>query len=403
MYQRVGVSAYKKDLGNTLALCEALGNPERKFNSVHIAGTNGKGSTSNMLAAIFSAAGYKTGLYTSPHLKDFRERIRIGGQMISQNDVVAFVKQNQELIERVCPSFFELTVAMCFEHFGREKVDWGVIETGLGGRLDSTNVIEPKLSVITNISWDHSDMLGDTLEKIAFEKAGIIKKGVPVVLGESQKETLAVFEHRAAEMQAELIRADQMVFLQKTEHGLKVILDGKTLIENLKPNLLGEYQHKNIATTMAASLVLGLPIEAMVEGIENVCSMTGFRGRWEKLGEKPLIVCDIAHNQAGIEAIVKQIANCRYHRLLIVLGMVADKDHSKILPLLPKEAHYFFCCPAVPRGLPAEQLSQKAAQYGLHGSCEASVGEAFEKAKKMAQPDDMIYVGGSTFVVAEVI
>ncbi len=403
MYQRVGASAFKKDLTNTWALCKELGEPQSRFASLHIAGTNGKGSTSNMLAAILQVAGYKTGLYTSPHLKDFRERIRIDGQMMPQQAVVDFVNLHKTIIEPISPSFFEVTVAMCFDFFARQQVDWAVIETGLGGRLDSTNVIVPRLSIVTNISWDHADMLGDTLEKIAFEKAGIIKAGVPVLISETQHEVEAVFLQKARAMGADIHFADQMVRLEKKEDGVDVYHQDHLYLPSVKPNLLGEYQHKNIVGVVAAAILLGLSPQAVRIGIEQVCKLTGLRGRWDVLSQNPLTVCDIAHNQAGICEVVAQIKSCTYQKLYIVLGMVADKDHDKILELLPKDAHYIFCSPNVPRGLNAEQLAQKAVKFGLVGQVEPSVKAAFERAKKQASPDDMIYVGGSTFVVAEVL
>lgn len=414
MFTRIGAAAFKKDLTNTLRLCEVLGNPQHKFRCIHIAGTNGKGSTSHMTASILQEAGYKTGLYTSPHLVDFRERIRINGQMIPQQEVVDFVADLQEAIEDIQPSFFELTVALCFAHFAKHNVDYAVIETGLGGRLDSTNVISPMLSVITNIGYDHMDMLGDTLEKIAYEKAGIIKKNTPVVIGKTQTETKKVFEDKAREENAPVIFCNSHYqiadwFSENGERAFVIasIPGGKTATVFHTP-LTGNYQKENVVTVYTAVKQLqetGLQIsdENISRGYKNVLKNTGLRGRWEKLGEHPLIICDTGHNEDGIRYIVEQIAQQNFAHLHIVLGMVKDKAIDHILALLPKNARYYFCKAGIPRALDASLLREQAAEYHLHGETYPSVHDAFLAAKQQAKPEDMIFVGGSTFVVAEIM
>lgn len=414
MFTRVGASAYKKDLTNTILLCEALNQPHQKFKSIHIAGTNGKGSTSHMLAAILQKAGYKTGLYTSPHLKDFRERIRINGVMISHHEVIDFVNQYKHIFEPIAPSFFEWTVALCFHHFAKHEVDIAIIETGLGGRLDSTNIIHPELSVITNIGWDHMDLLGDTLEKIAFEKAGIIKPNTPVIIGEFHPETAPVFNKQALLSEAEIIFAEEIVFVENfnTDKNGKataqVFVHGQLAFEQLKSDLGGIYQKKNIATVIAAITVLrnkGFHIDnvAIETGIENTTAITGLMGRWQVLSQQPLTVCDTAHNIDGIQYIVKQLSQQSYNKLHMVIGMVKDKDIEKILTLLPKQACYYFCQANLPRAIDGEVLAKQAKQLGLIGYHCGSVQNAYSEAKKNASFDDMIYIGGSTFVVAEII
>jgi dihydrofolate synthase/folylpolyglutamate synthase len=414
MFTRVGASAYKKDLTNTLLLCQALQQPQLKFKSIHIAGTNGKGSTSHMLAAVLQSAGYKTGLYTSPHLKDFRERIRINGEMISKEEVIAFVNQYKHIFEPIEPSFFEWTVALCFHHFAKHQVDIAIIETGLGGRLDSTNVIHPELSVITNIGWDHMDMLGDTLDKIAFEKSGIIKNNTPVVIGEYHAETASVFKAQAKLKQAEIIFAEDVFAVTKFNSGkngkatASVFENGSLTFENIKCDLGGIYQQKNIATVFAAvsnMRKIGYQIDdvAIAKGIENTTEITGLMGRWQVINKEPFTVCDTAHNKDGIEYIVKQISQQTFDKLHMVVGMVKDKDITKILQLLPKNAHYYFCQANIPRALDANILAEQANQLGLIGYNCGSVQNAYLEAQKNASPHDMIYIGGSTFVVAEVI
>jgi dihydrofolate synthase/folylpolyglutamate synthase len=412
MFHRIGKKAYKADLNNTIALCEHLQNPQNQFRSVHIAGTNGKGSTSHMLAAIFQSAGYKTGLYTSPHLKSFTERIRINGQEISEKAVVRFVTENKAFIEQLQPSFFEMTVGMAFDEFARQKVEVAVIEVGLGGRLDSTNVITPQLSVITNISPDHQDILGDTLTKIAFEKAGIIKQGIPAVISEYQPEVAQVFREKALQEKAPLFFAGDTYIVELkgfSTEGMIVDVwkDKKIYLPGLVSQLTGEYQLKNIAGVLQAVEILksqgyALNEQNMRDGIGKVSTLTGLKGRWQVIGHNPLIICDTGHNEAGIQQVVSHINKLSYKQLHIVLGMVSDKDLSHILPLLPKNAFYYFCQAQIPRALPAAALQALAVDFGLQGIIIPSVKEAINKARSQASPGDLIFIGGSTFVVAEV-
>ncbi len=411
MFQRVGSVAFKSDLSNTIALCEALDNPQRKFKSIHIAGTNGKGSTSHMLASVLQSAGYKTGLYTSPHLKSFTERIRVNGKEVSEQFVVDFVNRIQPVIERVKPSFFEITVAMAFDYFVHEQVDVAVIEVGLGGRLDSTNVITPELSLITNIGWDHTDLLGDTLEKIAAEKAGIIKKNVPVVVSEQQPGIADVFRSKAAAETAPLRFASDVYTVQFREEKGTILFDalknGKPAHTGIALPLQGIYQQKNLAGVLCAIDVLrqqGWKItdEQLVDGLMKVMSQTGLKGRWQKLGTNPLIVCDTGHNLDGVTQVVKQLQQLSYKRLFMVIGMVKDKDISGVLELLPKEANYYFCQASIPRALEAGILAEKARSTGLKGEVIANVNEAIQRARAKASAEDVIFIGGSTFVVAEI-
>jgi dihydrofolate synthase/folylpolyglutamate synthase len=412
MFTRIGAAAFKKDLTNTLALCNMLNQPERKFRSIHIAGTNGKGSTSHMLASILQAAGYRTGLYTSPHLKDFRERIRINGIMIPEEAVIAFVEKYQKEFESISPSFFEWTVALCFDWFAQNKIDVAVVETGLGGRLDSTNVISPLLSVITNIGWDHMDLLGDSLEKIAFEKAGIIKNNTPIVIGETQPETISVFMDVAEKRKAAIQFADQNIRIES----FKLLLEGiecnvksdRIIIDNLYCDLGGIYQEQNVKTVLESvvqMIKLGFIIneESIRKGLSNVKSATGLQGRWQTIGHNPLIICDTGHNVNGMEYVVKQLSMQTYDQLHFVIGMVKDKDIGKVLNLLPKEAFYYFCNADLPRALPAEELFQQAKKNGLQGIAAGSVLQALEMARSKASMNDLIFIGGSTFVVAEAI
>jgi dihydrofolate synthase/folylpolyglutamate synthase len=407
MYQRIGAAAYKANLDNTLALCEALGNPERKFKSVHIAGTNGKGSTSHMLAAILQAAGYRTGLYTSPHLKEFTERIRINRNEVEQEFVVDFVDRMRPTLDRIQPSFFEMTVGMAFDYFARQEVDIAVIEVGLGGRLDSTNAITPELSVITNISWDHMALLGNTLPKIAFEKAGIIKPGVPVVVSERQEEVEDVFISRAGQLGCDLLFASDIIQLDHQSHGYDVYQGGGVWLEALNPELKGRYQEKNLPGVLASVLMLmelGYEIsnEAVKEGIAHTTQLTGLKGRWQVIRDNPLTICDTGHNEAGIRAVVGQLRNTPHERLHMVIGMVNDKDISNILNLLPREAVYYFCMANIPRAMDARELATQAAAFDLRGTVEPDVNAALRKATAAAGPGDVIFVGGSTFVVGEV-
>jgi dihydrofolate synthase/folylpolyglutamate synthase len=412
MFHRIGKQAYKGDLNNTLALCAHLQHPENRFKSIHIAGTNGKGSTSHMLAAILQAAGYKTGLYTSPHLKSFTERIRINGQEISQQAVVSFVTAHKDFLEQLQPSFFEMTVGMAFDEFARNQVDIAVVEVGLGGRLDSTNVIMPQLSVITNISFDHQDILGDTLPKIAFEKAGIIKPGIPAIVSEYQPEVAEVFRGKAQKENAPLFFAEDSFTIKWKEYtteGMKVDVwkDNSIYLADLVSQLNGEYQLKNLGGVLQAVELLksqgyALDEQHIRRGISQVSNLTGLKGRWQIIGRNPTIICDTGHNEAGIQQVVNHINKLKFNELHIVLGMVGDKDLSHILPLLPKNAHYYFCQAQIPRALPATALQAKAVDIGLQGTIVPSVREAVNKARSLAAPGDLIFIGGSTFVVAEV-
>ncbi len=391
IFQRIGAPAYKPGLERTLDLCKQLGNPQNKIKTIHVAGTNGKGSTSHMLASVLQEAGYKTGLYTSPHLKDFRERIKINGHMIEECDVVDFVEKNRPFFEEINPSFFEVTAVMAFWYFEKEKVDIAVIETGMGGRLDSTNVITPLISVITNIGLDHTQFLGDTIAKIAEEKAGIIKANIPVIIGETHAESTPVFNQKAKEQHAPLYFADQLIANAPYECELK-----------------GIYQQKNIKTVLQSFTILkdlGYKIEEqdIRQGIKKVVTNTQILGRWQTLGENPKIICDTGHNEDGIREVLKGIQALPFKHLHIVFGMVNDKDGSKILKMLPKKASYYFCKPNIVRGKEADLLQQEAAAFELHGNTYDSVQEALLAAKKSASKNDLIFVGGSTFVVAEVV
>ncbi|MCW5922549.1 MAG: bifunctional folylpolyglutamate synthase/dihydrofolate synthase [Saprospiraceae bacterium] len=415
MYHRVGAAAFKKDLTNTLALCEHLGNPHRAFKSIHVGGTNGKGSVSHLLAAVCQAAGLKTGLYISPHYKDFRERIKVDGHYIARQEVADFVANHREAIERIQPSFFELCVAMAFDHFARQRVDVAIIEVGLGGRLDSTNVIEPLLSVITNISYDHQNMLGDTLPQIAFEKAGIIKPRVPVVVGETHPESAPVFLKKAAETESPIIFADQhFLAVEKRSDAwghsfYDVFKDEKLYLENLEMQAAGPFQSRNLATAIQAVEVLSrealpLHLHHLREGLRHVREFTRFMGRWQIIGTRPTILCDSAHNEAGLRLAFEKITeDTTPRRLHIVTGFVNDKDVDKALRCFPREAGYYFAKANIPRGLDAQMLRARAAAHGLHGSAYSSVKNALKAAKRAAAPEDMIVVIGSIFVVAEVL
>ena len=427
MFTRDGASAFKKDLTNTIELCKRLGDPQHGFKSVHIAGTNGKGSTSHMLAAILQIAGYKTGLYTSPHLKDFRERIRINGQMISEQTVIDFVAAHRTDFEEIAPSFFEMTVALAFDVFAKEKVDIAIVEVGLGGRLDSTNIITPLLSVITNIGWDHMNMLGDTLQLIAGEKAGIIKPGIPVVIGENQPETAQVFIDKAKQEGSPIqfasdiwvIEEKSKVKSQKSKNQARTELLDLTITKtspltthhspfSIALDLTGIYQLKNVKTVLSAVEELrsqGFTItnEHIATALKQVKTLTGLHGRWEVLNMQPLTICDTGHNPDGIQEVVKNIAAINYEQLHFVIGMVNDKDITKVLALLPTKAIYYFCKPDIPRGLEAESMQQQAQSFGLHGNTYSSVKAALSAAQANATDNDLVFVGGSTFVVAEVV
>jgi len=390
MYQRDGKAAYKADLTNTHLLCELLNHPEKKFKSIHVAGTNGKGSTSHMLASILYEADYKVGLYTSPHLKDFRERIKIDGEMIPEKSVITFVERYKAEFEKINLSFFEWTVGLAFTYFVEQEVDIAIIETGLGGRLDSTNIIVPEVAVITNIGIDHIQFLGNTLTTIAKEKAGIIKKNVPIVIGETQQETTTVFKEKAKEEQAAIYFADQ----EQTKR--------------YPTDLKGIYQLKNSKTVLSTIQRIqekGWKISEnnIKKGLLSVVKNTGLLGRWQVLQEIPLIICDTGHNEEGIKEIVQQIKTIPHHNLHIVFGVVNDKAIDGVLDLLPKSAQYYFCQANIPRALEAKELYRLANQKGLKGKSYKRVSEALSAAKNNALPDDFIFVGGSTFVVAEVV
>jgi len=418
VFTRVGASAYKEDLTNTIALLNILDNPEHKFKSIHVGGTNGKGSTSHMLAAILQVAGYKTGLYTSPHLKDFRERIRINGEMISEQTVIDFVAKQRPDFEQIQPSFFEMTVALAFDVFAKEQVDIAIIEVGLGGRLDSTNVINPLLSIITNIGWDHMNLLGDTLPKIAAEKAGIIKPAIPVIIGEYQPEVAEVFTNKAQQVNAPLVfasevkskvesresGADSLQFLTLTVQAA----DSRLKSYDLRLDLPGTYQLNNIRTVLTAVDELReqdftITDEHIIMALKQVKNLTGLHGRWEVINNQPLTICDTGHNPEGITEVLKNIANVKYEHLHFVIGMVNDKDISKVLAMLPTHATYYFCRPDIPRGLEAESIKQQAASFGLHGETYPSVKAALIAAQAAATDKDLVFAGGSTFVVAEVV
>ncbi|MDF2189218.1 folylpolyglutamate synthase/dihydrofolate synthase family protein [Paraflavitalea sp. CAU 1676] len=412
MFSRIGAAAYKKDLTNTIQLCDLIGNPQRRFKTIHIAGTNGKGSTSHMLAAILQKAGYKTGLYTSPHLRDFRERFRIDGAMIEESFIVDFTKRIQPAIDSIEPSFFEITVAMAFDYFEKNNVDIAVIETGLGGRLDSTNIITPELSIITNIGWDHMNLLGDTLEKIAFEKAGIIKPGIPVVVGETAAETRAVFQQVAAEKNAPLYFADQLRYAadwKMDHHHLKVQVTRNGHDERLpyRLDLAGFYQTKNLVTVLEAVHQLQqrgftLPAATVQDALHQVKPLTGLHGRWDIIQQHPFVVLDVGHNEDGMRQIVSQIELTEHEHLHIVIGMVKDKEIEKVLQQLPKEANYYFTKAHIPRALPEDELATQAAAHDLQGLSYADVNTALKAALQKAQKNDLIVVCGSVFVVGEV-
>ncbi len=419
MFQRIGPAAYKADLGNTIKLMEHLGNPHKKFRNIHIAGTNGKGSVSHLLASIFQEAGYKTGLCTSPHLKDFRERFRVNGKMIEKQFVAAFVEKHKEFLDELRPSFFEMTIAMTFDYFAHENVDMAIIETGLGGRLDSTNVVTPLLSVITNIGYDHMNLLGNTLEAIAGEKAGIIKPYVPVVIGRKQPLLVRVFTERASSLNSEIVFAEDIFRVSNTsisntpvEQLLSLDLLNKlhgTVTTVLSP-LTGTYQVENITTVLAVCNTINLmgeiiiPNDRIVNGIRKVIKNTGIMGRWQLLRKNPITICDTGHNEDGIKVVLENIDKTPHNHLHFVIGMVNDKDLDGILKLLPTEnTTYYFCKPDVPRGLDARILAETANKFGLKGWVYKSVNDAYTNALQMAGNNDMVFVGGSTFVVAEVV
>ena len=387
IYQRTGSIAYKADIGNIIQATEKLGNPHQNFKSIHIAGTNGKGSTSHLLASVLQEAGYKTGLYTSPHLKDFRERIRINGEMIKQESVIQFITDNKDWFCHIGMSFFEMTVALAFHHFAKEKVDIAIIEVGLGGRLDSTNIIQPELSIITNIGLDHTELLGDSIEKIAREKGGIIKPSTPILIGRKQHQTEAIFDEIAQDNHSKLYYAENC---------------------DIESDLKGDYQNENKNTAYTAIKILRTQawniLDKHIEnGFKNVQKNTSLIGRWMTLGQSPSIICDTGHNVDGVKLIVEQIKKTNYNELHIVFGVVNDKSIDGILKLLPKKAQYYFCQAQIPRAMHVDLLFTKAQEYQLTGNCFKSVADAFKSARSVAKENDLIFIGGSTFVVAEII
>ena len=414
-FQHNGSMAYKPGLERISAFCRHIGNPQRNFFCIHVAGTNGKGSVSHMLASILQSAGYRTGLFTSPHLQDFRERIRVDGEMIPKQRVVNFVDKHREKMQELDLSFFEMTAALAFDHFAASDVEVAVIETGLGGRLDATNVIMPILSIITNIGMEHTALLGDTLEKIAAEKAGIIKKSRPILIGQSDERCNGVFESAAAACKSEIVYAEHM-FECKAQ---SLAGDGRQHFElsrqrdsriyTIDIDLTGCYQRHNVVTATAAAdylhekTPLTISRRAYIEGIQSAAATTSLRGRWQKLADSPLTVCDTGHNGHGIAYVAEQLRASQYNTLYCVIGVVQDKDLTQILPLLPREAHYIFTQASIARALPAEELAAAAAKYGLSGEAVTGVTAAVARAHELARPDDMIFIGGSTFVVAEAL
>ena len=412
MYHRVGQVAYKKDLTNTIQLCEAAGNPQDKIKTIHIAGTNGKGTTTHIIAGGLQSQGYKVGVYTSPHYKDFRERIKINGQYITSKFIVNFLNKHHETIELVDPSFFEVTVAMAFAYFESEKVDFAIIETGLGGRLDSTNIINPLLSVITNISYDHQNLLGDTLQAIAGEKAGIIKEKVPILIGERQSEVEQVFIDKAKTMSAPITFAEDnlKLTLLQSANGTKEYqakYQDEIWLKSLKTTISGPFQDKNLVTGLCALKMLSKQIEIndaqLMSFFPDLIQKTAYMGRWQVLGQRPLIIADSAHNEGGLKLVINELTTIKKTHLHIVMGFVNDKDLSKVLALFPKDATYYFAKANIPRGLEASALQTTAKEFQLIGKSYTSVNKAFAAAHKKAQPEDLIFVGGSIFVVAEVL
>jgi len=417
MFQRIGAAAFKKDLTNTKALCEMLGNPHTKFKAIHVAGTNGKGSVSHLIAAILQTAGYKTGLYISPHFKDFRERFKVNGRKITKSQVTSFVEDHQTEYMKIKPSFFEITVAIAFDHFAKQKVDVAVIETGLGGRLDSTNVITPILAVITNISYDHMQFLGNTLPSIATEKAGIIKPGIPVVIGEMDYETAPVFIQTAQKGNSPIGFADQHVRIILKSKDVRaqrkmtfdIYEEEKLIHENASTDLYGNFQLKNIATAWYAIRMLnhhGLKVKelSLLSGIQFVKTSTKLIGRWDirLMKEGQIVVQDSGHNEQGLKVSLPELNELKYGTLHMVIGFVNDKDLTKLLPLFPTNAKYYFCKPDIPRGQDTYELKKRGATFGLNGEVYPSVKHAYSAALKNAKKEDAIFIGGSTFVVAEV-
>ena len=414
MFQRICAAAYKEDIYNTVELMKALGNPEKKFKSIHVAGTNGKGSSSHLIASILREKGLKVGLHTSPHLKDFRERIKINNQMCEEDFVVKFVEDNKELIERIKPSFFETAVAMAFTYFAQENVDVAIIEVGMGGRLDSTNIINPLACLITNISFDHTQFLGNSLEKIAEEKAGIIKQNTPVVISQTQKETQNVFSAKANEKNSPICFADSYLSCENVNHSqgllkMDIYKNGVERIKNLQSSLSGYYQQRNILGVIALIDTLNkyhnfnISDEEIIEGIKNLSSNFPIAGRWQILCNKPLTICDTGHNEDGLKYVIEQIKNTPHKKLRFVLAMVNDKDVNKVLSMLDKEAEYYLSQAKIPRALPVNELAEKAKQAGLSFTQYETISQALAKAQEEAEENDLVFVGGSTFTVAEVV
>lgn len=423
MFHRIGVAAYKADLKNILALSEILNYPEKKIKCIHVAGTNGKGSVSHMIASVLQESGYKTGLFTSPHLKDFRERIRINGRMIDEETISDFIEKHKKSFDVIEPSFFEWTTALAFKYFEEEKVDLAVIETGLGGRLDSTNIITPELSIITNISFDHMQLLGDTLEKIATEKAGIIKKSIAVVVGERQKESENIFIDKAEETNSSIVFASdhyqsEIISLVNEVQTFRIRKNDKILYDKLSIDLSGAYQLRNICTVIQSLELLKkkfskIDDDKMINGLQKIKANTGLLGRWEVIGKNPLIIADVGHNEAGIKYVMDQLNSMleknqdiktqNKPKLHIVFGIVNDKDPSHILAILPKHASYYFCQANIPRALDADELKKTGVSFNIFGESYSSVKTALEAAQKNASKEDIIFIGGSTFVVAEII
>ncbi len=417
MFQRVGIFAYRADLKKTKMILDALDNPHKNLRTIHIAGTNGKGSTSHMLAAILQASGYRTGLYTSPHLKDFRERIKVNGKPIRKSYVIDFVQRNKPMLKKIKPSFFEMTVGLAFEYFKEMEVDIAVIETGLGGRLDSTNVIYPEVSVITNIGYDHTDILGDTLEKIAVEKAGIIKRWAPVVISETNPITAEIFNEIAELRSSKIYYADQLLQVKNLRQPFDstgsltfdVWKEGKALLRLVELQLNGNYQTKNVLGVLQTVEILrekGYEISDhnIKKALNTVKDLTGIMGRWQTISEAPLTICDVAHNVDGIKEVLKQVELTPHQHLHFVFGMVKDKDITKVLKVLPKNATYYFCNADLPRALPANELQEQASMFKLKGAVYPSVKEALKAAQKAAEDhDDLVLITGSTFVVAEIV
>lgn len=414
MFQRIGAAAYKADIYNTVELMKALGNPEKKFKSIHVAGTNGKGSSSHLIASILREKGLKVGLHTSPHLKDFRERIKIDNKICDEEFVINFVENNKELIERIKPSFFETAVAMAFTYFAQENVDIAIIEVGMGGRLDSTNVINPLACLITNISFDHTQFLGNSLEAIAQEKAGIIKQNTPVVISQTQKETQNVFSAKANEKNSPICFADSYLSCENVNHSqgllkMDIYKNGVERIKNLQSSLSGYYQQKNILGVVALIDTLNqyhnfnISDEEIKQGIENLSSNFPIAGRWQILCNKPLTICDTGHNEDGLKYVIEQIKNTPHEKLRFVLAMVNDKDVNKVLSMLDKDAEYYLSQAKIPRALPVDELAEKAQQAGLSFTKYATISQALAQAQQDSKENDLVFVGGSTFTVAEVV